>query len=336
MKPRLVPSRFVVLLFAVQLALPSASARAQGASDKAAAEALFQQGRKLFDAGQYPAACAKFAESQRLDPAPGTLLNLGGCYEKNGQTASAWATFTQAISASHQRGRADWEDLARTRASALEPKLSRLTIAVAVPAIDGLHVKRDGVDVGSAEWGTPIPVDPGSHVVDAEAPHRAPFHQSVSVPATGGNVTLSVPDLDPQAGDGGDKTGDHSGGSGSSQRVVGLAVAGVGVAGIAIGSAFGLVAMNKENDALHNHCTQDKYCDSQGVQLGQDAHSAATASTIAFAVGGVALAGGLAIYFLAPQSKTEGKSVGKTDAPTVGLRAAATPGGTTLDIVGAW
>lgn len=327
MKPRLVPSLAVVLF--VELALSSAPARAQNASDKAAAEALFQDGRKLFDAGQYPAACAKFAESQRLDPAPGTLLNLGGCYEKNGQTASAWATFTQAISASHQRGRADWESLARTRAGALEPKLSRLTIAVTAPAIEGLQVKRDGVDVGSAEWGTTIPVDPGPHVVDAEAPHRAPFHQSIDVPPAGANVTLTVPDLAaaPDIGGDGGSAGASSN-AGSSQRVIGLVIAGAGLVGVGIGSAFGVVAMNKENDALNNHCTQDRYCDATGVQLGQDAHGAATASTIAFAVGGVALAGGLALYFLAPRDKA--------GAPTVGVRASAAPGGGTLGVLGAW
>src|SRR6516165_6810017 len=97
--------------------LASSPAAAQDASNKAAAEALFRDGRTLYDQGKFPEACAKFAESQRLDPAPGTLLNLAGCYEKNGQTASAWATFKEAMAASHVKGRTDWEDLARTRAA---------------------------------------------------------------------------------------------------------------------------------------------------------------------------------------------------------------------------
>jgi hypothetical protein len=306
--------------------LAAAPAAAQDASNKAAAEALFRDGRALYDQGQYPQACAKFAESQKLDPAPGTLLNLGGCYEKNGQTASAWATFKEAMAASHVKGRTDWEDLARTRAAALEPTLSRLTIAVGSKA-DGLAVTRDGKDVGSAEWGTAIPVDPGSHFVDAKAPNRKPFHQSIDVPSGGASLTVTVGELDPADGGGAAPGPETTPSNGSSQRTIGFVVGGIGIIGVGIGTVFGLSAMSKENDATKNHCNSSDQCDGQGVQLGKDAQSAATASTIAFAVGGVAIAGGVLLYFTAPKGSS---------APTVGLRASTTPGGGTVGIQGAW
>jgi len=305
----------------------SSPAAAQDASNKAAAEALFRDGRTLYDQGKYPAACAKFAESQKLDPAPGTLLNLGGCYEKNGQTASAWATFKEAMAAAHVKGRTDWEDLARTRAAALEPTLSRLTIAVASKA-DGLAVTRDGNAVGSAEWGTAIPVDPGSHVVDAQAPSRKPFHQSIDVPSGGASLTVTVNEMDPADEGGGGTPGPETpSSSGSTQRTIGFVVGGLGVIGIGIGTVFGLSAMSKENDATKNHCDASDHCDQTGVQLGKDAQSAATASTIAFAVGGVAIAGGVLLYFTAPKGSS---------APTVGLRASTIPGGGAVGIQGAW
>jgi hypothetical protein len=315
----------LVFTFAAALAVPSA-ARAQNASDQAAAEALFRDGRKLYDEGRYPDACAKFAESQRLDPAPGTLLNLAGCYEKNGQTASAWATFKSAVSAAHQKGRSDWEDLARQRAAALEPSLSKLTIVVDAP-VEGLVVRRDGQEVGRAEWGTAIPVDPGRHVVEASAPQRRTQRQSIDVAPRGSTATVNVGELarDTSAGGSGPVDAPHDGGT---QRVVGLALAGAGVVGLGVGAALGLVAMNKENDALDHECNAQDLCSPRGVQLGQDAKSAATASTIAFGLGAAAVTGGLVLYFSAPRHST---------APaTVGLRVAPTRGGGSLRLEAAW
>ncbi|NOU28880.1 MAG: hypothetical protein HOO96_13330, partial [Polyangiaceae bacterium] len=66
-------------LFALALVLIAAPAFRDDA------ETLFREGRKALEAGDYAVACAKFAESQRIEPAPGTLLNLAGCEERSGK-----------------------------------------------------------------------------------------------------------------------------------------------------------------------------------------------------------------------------------------------------------
>src|SRR5580658_1649767 len=76
-------------------------ARVAQAQQPSAAETLFEQGRELLATGKLVEACDKFAESQKLDPAVGTLLNLGDCYAKRGMTATAWATFMLAASTAH-------------------------------------------------------------------------------------------------------------------------------------------------------------------------------------------------------------------------------------------
>jgi serine/threonine-protein kinase len=310
----------VSCLAVVLVAAAGSPARAQSPADVAAAEALFRDGRKLFDDGRYAEACPKFAESQRLAPAPGTLLNLAGCYEKQGLSASAWATFKDAASEAHRKGRQDWEQLARDRATALEPKLSHLTVTVPdASAIAGLTVRRDGEELGRAGWGTAIPVDPGQHVVEATAPGHEKWSQTVQVDAGAASASVTVPAL----GESATTPATPESTPGSTQRTLGLVVGGVGIVGIGIGSFFGVQAMNQENDAK-THCRTDTYCTQQGVDLGNAAKTSATVSTVAFIAGGAALAAGVVLYFMAPKRK----------GPAVGLSVG--PGSVGLGVGGAW
>jgi hypothetical protein len=71
-----------------------AGAQGKSGGNRAAAEALFNQGRDLMTAGKFTEACPKFEASQQLDPGLGTMLNLAECYEKTGRSSgggqSAW------------------------------------------------------------------------------------------------------------------------------------------------------------------------------------------------------------------------------------------------------
>src|SRR5689334_11081114 len=57
------------------------------------AERLYDEGVALVDQGNYAAACPKFEESQRLDPALGTQFNLADCLEHTGKLGSAFRLF---------------------------------------------------------------------------------------------------------------------------------------------------------------------------------------------------------------------------------------------------
>jgi hypothetical protein len=77
-----------VLSLAVGLAVSSPAWAQSG--DRAGAEALFEAGREALDKGDYEVACQRFEESNRLESAAGTILNLANCREQLGQLASAW------------------------------------------------------------------------------------------------------------------------------------------------------------------------------------------------------------------------------------------------------
>src|SRR4051812_24565538 len=79
-------------LIACLLAPSALAAQASEGSEMrgTASQALFDEGRRLLEAGNYVEACAKLDESYRLDAAAGTLLNLALCHEQQGRSASAW------------------------------------------------------------------------------------------------------------------------------------------------------------------------------------------------------------------------------------------------------
>jgi len=302
------------------VSLAPLGAKAQEQSD-VAATALFDQGRKLMQQGKYADACPKLAESERLAPSGGTLLNLADCYEHTGQTASAWAAWKDAAARANAAGKSDVEKRALARAAALEPNLAKLAISVdAASDVPGLEVKRDGVKVGHAEFGVPIPVDPGTHEIDATAPNKQPFSGKVDVAPKQANATLSVTLVDaPQAAPtpapapatapvptpatptASPATPEQPASTWSGQKTAALVVGGVGLVGIGVGSAFGLIAKSKNDQALQN-CRTSTLCTQQGLNLTDDAKSAATVSTIAFVAGGVALAGGIVLWLTAPSS----------------------------------
>ena len=115
--------KYLSCAMALGLSIVARPAHAQTSeANAAAAESLFQEARRLAEAKRLGEACPKFLASHKLAPGVGTLLNLADCYEKNGQIASAWARFHEAIALAQRVNRADREKIARDRAEKLEPR----------------------------------------------------------------------------------------------------------------------------------------------------------------------------------------------------------------------
>lgn len=183
----------VVLVALAGVALAGGHAHAQSA----AAEALFQEGRALIKQGKLQAGCDKLEASEKLESSVGTLLNLGDCREKLGKPASAWAAFRKAEALAKRGGNDKLrEQEARRRAAKLEPDLARITVQVGPSSKRiGLVIKRNGEVVDPALWGEAIVVDPGEHVLVAEAPGHEPWRSEVSI-GKGGRRWVVVPSLE--------------------------------------------------------------------------------------------------------------------------------------------
>jgi serine/threonine-protein kinase len=312
---------------AIALSLATATSRADNATQaeqKAAAQALFEEGRALVEQGRFDDACPKLAESQRLDPGIGTMLWLGDCYENTHHSASAWAMFKDAAGAAAMR-HDDRERVARERAAQLESKLTRLTISVGAEQAH-LEVRRDGILLGSAEWGVPIPVDPGSHTVSAEAPGRHRWSTTVELPPGPEAVEVTVPALPREEASAPDAAlprpakapRPRSNDIGSGMRIAGAGIGGAGLVAVAAGVFFAVRAKTAYNDSNQaGHCHADNECDPTGLKDRNDAFSMATAATIAIGAGAAAVAGGAVLFFAAPHRDAS-------------VAVAPTPGGVTL------
>jgi len=189
--------RFAGVALGGALFVLSGRAGAQSATEVSLAETLYRQARELSAAGNYAEACPKFAESYRLDPATGTLLNLASCHEAQGKFASAWLEFSDALVQSRRDRRQSRIKFAEERIAALDPKLSRLTLVLA-PEVNEpeLTLALDGVAIGRAALGVPTPVDPGKHRVEASAPGKKPWSTSVELGAAADTQTVTIPVLE--------------------------------------------------------------------------------------------------------------------------------------------
>jgi hypothetical protein len=163
-------------------------------ADEATATAAYKQAEELAKQGKWADACPLYEASYHADPKLGALLHAADCQEKVGHTATAWAEFNDAVELAHKSADSR-EDLARRRATALEPKLAKLHLAPPKQLIPGLTVKRDNADI-TVLVGTDIPLDPGDHVITATAPGYQDFTKTVNV--SSGTVSIELPVLDKQ------------------------------------------------------------------------------------------------------------------------------------------
>lgn len=163
-------------------------------SDKARANALFEEGRQAMAEGKVAEACSKFAASQKIRPGIGTLYNLADCNEKLGRTATAWKLFGEVADRTKAALQSEREQKARERMAVLEPKLVKLRLSVPSGGKVKL-IKVDDATIPPEEYNKALPYDPGDHVVHAETvkDDGEPFEEEIDLSEEGKTVTVAIP-----------------------------------------------------------------------------------------------------------------------------------------------
>ncbi len=328
-------------LLATTVAASCALARAQSTNlDDAAA--LDAQGTALLNQRRLAEACPKLEQSFEREPGTGVLLRLALCQELSGKGATAFASYLAAAERARAAGDTALVELAQKRASALEKRLSYLTIQLApsASAAPYLEVSRDGARLDPTTLNAALPIDPGPHVIEASAPGRKRFQDTVLVneAPSSYSIVITLPLSAEHAESAGSAvraestTLMSSGAAWSTQKTLAVASAGVGVAGLTLGTIFGLGVASKMSHA-RARCAQSPSgsgCPPESLAQQDDARGLARASTAAFVVGGAGLLGGLALWLSAPAERARPSEARFRAYPLVGLGAAG------LQADGAW
>ncbi len=172
------------------------SADAQSVSDRAAADALFEEGLALRNSGDHAGACDRFERSQSLDPALGTLQNIGMCLDKQGKLVAALDRFQQLLREAEVAKDGERIRIARVRLKRLRRKVPKLHISL----LDDFHISGLEVFVNDARLqdtllGVEAPVDPGRYIVIARAPKHEDWSQTVEL-AVRENAKIVIPKLE--------------------------------------------------------------------------------------------------------------------------------------------
>lgn len=326
--------RAAVAVMALGLVI-SSRASAQDAGDATKADETFQAGHQLLKDGKFADACPKFEESQRADPASGTLLALAYCQELSGLLASACSNYRAAADLAAKEGQTERQKAATQRAEALAKRVS--TITVQVPAEmsqqPGLQIRRDGIALERTAYNVAIPLNGGTHAIEVTAPGFERWAGVVTLQNEADHKTLALPILERESSAFTTISGPRRASQppapaaatqvANSVRVMRQASLALGIGsavGVGLGVTFGIAAKSR-NDASNRdgHCDATG-CDVYGSERRSAALDAAVVSTWSFVAAGALGAGALVLYFSA-ESKSAHLATSVVDgAPRASLR----------------
>jgi hypothetical protein len=295
--------RSIALGITIALLLSSGTAFAGDTAD-----GLFKKGRAALAQGKLADACGFFADSFKLEPAPGTMLNLADCEDKKGDLVKARADFSRVqgfLAAGDDRGA-----IVAARIKTLSDRIPMLTLKVP----DGAAVTLDGAIVPTDTYGAAVPRDPGDHVVLvtyvghadnevhvklAEKDHAVVTLELGASGVSGASASAAPASTSSQASDVAAPSAPSAHPTSRGPNIPAYAGIGGGAVLLGVGAVTGLIALGNAS-AVHDACPGG-VCGSPGAQkVAQGNASQASAlgvvSSVAMALGAVGVGAG--VYFL--------------------------------------
>jgi hypothetical protein len=284
------------------------------AADRAAARELGTEGVMLANKGKCADAIEKLERADKLYHAPTTLGRLGECQIEVGQivkgSENLQRVVREALPPNAPKAFVTAKERAQAALKKALPKIAKLRIVVIAPPDAEFEVKVDKDTMSQAALDTPRPTDPGNHVIEASGEGLLPAETKVTLKEGDmQNITLKLevdpnapkpapanaqnnkprsnaprerrPDEEPPPETGGSKAGAYI-------------VLGLGIAGLAVGSVTGAMALSRKSD-IDGRCPNKSDCP-ESVRSDLDtAKTLGLVSTVGFIAGGVGVVGGVVL-----------------------------------------
>lgn len=319
-------------------------APADSAETRTVARRMADEAANLYETGDYERACDLFHRANQLYPAPVLELWEARSLDKLGRLVEAEERY-----ASVQRYKVKSEDTEVVRTAVREASIELENLRKRIPTITitlrgrnasdaGIEIHLDGKRLNPALIGYPIPVDAGARSVRLVVGGKEAERIALTLVEGDSKPVELDADLGAHqaAADRGSSRERISRGLAAHHiaqvpdrprpwyvnPILGWVGVGVGAAGLAIGAATGLVASRKHTE-LSAHCIPNAVCPSEYADELDSFRAYRTASTLGYALGGLAFAGGASILIFGHEPKTGSQ-------PSLALRL----GGSKLSLVG--
>jgi hypothetical protein len=309
------------LLVCLPLLLSSSVARAQATSpsdaDRVTARALAHEGYEAQMHGDYARAVDRFRRADALVDAPTLLLGIARGQVGLGKLVEADETYRRIVRTTLAPDApapfAKAVEDAKRELAALEPRLAWVTIGVVGPPESIVAVTLDDVPLSSAVLGSRRASDPGNHRVRVTAPRYEPAESTFTVREGEATSVSLVPELSalppaaspapgvaPAPARGEAPAAPSSSSSTPFGKSLGIALVGVGAAGLVGGGVTGVLALTK-HASLSGGCPGGHCPASVGSQV-DTYDTLGTASTVALVAGAACEAVGLTLLLTSKSS----------------------------------
>ncbi|MEZ4300033.1 MAG: hypothetical protein R3B70_34110 [Polyangiaceae bacterium] len=298
----------------------AAPAKGKPSDASARAQALFDSGVADMEAEHFEKACPAIEASQRMEPMPGTLFTLAECEAQRGRTATAmryyaeYLTLYRAFSAKKKQEQGDRATTSEAQIEKLSRSTPRLTLVRPSGVGEGVIVKRDGEVVPDLSLGVAVPVDPGEHVITTQVPGGPEVEMRVLL-EKGVSKVVELPvkrssDVAPPRLPEPDKVAPPPEPADVTPwQIGGVSAIAVGLIGVGVGIATGVMAKDASDEFLKN-CGPNDACTPGTEPMLERVRTLGTVSTVAFAGGLGSIGVGVTVFIATAGKPTPGATVG--------------------------